>query len=538
MYNKYVYASGSSLNQRKLLRRKRIEKTERKECIMKESKALGRKTGGILGTIERVGNALPHPFILFLYITAGLIILSTALAAIGVEVANPTTGEIVAVKSLISRDGMNWILKSLVSNFSGFAALGIVLVMQMAIGVAESSGLLTTAMRRAILGVPMWALTGTVLFLGINGSIASEASIIFIPPLAAAAFQAAGKHPLAGLIAGYAATNAGFTANVMITATDALLYGVTQEAAQMIDPSYTTTVANNWYFMIVSCIILTVVGVFVNDKIIVPRLGEYKGDEVASERDATDIEKKGLRNAGIFSIIFIGIILIGVIPANGFLRGEDGTVLNGPFITGLVPFLILYFILVGIVYGKTVGTFKTGSDIPKVMADSLQSLTGYIVLVFVISQFIAIFSYTNLGMVIAVTAADFLKGAGFTGIPMVLCIILITTFVNFFMTSGTAKWYIFAPIFVPMFMMLGYSPEFAQVLYRIGDSCTNPITPIYPYLPMIIGMASKYDKKTGMGTIISMMLPYSVAFLIVWIIQAIAWMLFNIPLGPGASVFL
>lgn len=538
MYNNYVYASGSSLNQRKLLRRKRIEKTERKECIMKESKALGRKTGGILGTIERVGNALPHPFILFLYITAGLIVLSTALAAIGVEVANPTTGEIVAVKSLISRDGMNWILKSLVSNFSSFAALGIVLVMQMAIGVAESSGLLTTAMRRAILGVPMWALTGTVLFLGINGSIASEASIIFIPPLAAAAFQAAGKHPLAGLIAGYAATNAGFTANVMITATDALLYGVTQEAAQMIDPSYTTTVANNWYFMIVSCIILTVVGVFVNDKIIVPRLGEYKGDEVASERDATDIEKKGLRNAGIFSIIFIGIILIGVIPANGFLRGEDGTVLNGPFITGLVPFLILYFILVGIVYGKTVGTFKTGSDIPKVMADSLQSLTGYIVLVFVISQFIAIFSYTNLGMVIAVTAADFLKGAGFTGIPMVLCIILITTFVNFFMTSGTAKWYIFAPIFVPMFMMLGYSPEFAQVIYRIGDSCTNPITPIYPYLPMIIGMASKYDKKTGMGTIISMMLPYSVAFLIVWIIQAIAWMLFNIPLGPGASVFL
>jgi aminobenzoyl-glutamate transport protein len=515
----------------------KMQKTERKECSMKESKALGKKSGGILGTIERVGNALPHPFILFLYITAGLIAISTALAIIGVEVTNPTSGEVVAVKSLISRDGMNWILKSLVSNFSSFAALGIVLVMQMAIGVAESSGLLTTAMRRAILGVPMWALTGTVLFLGINGSIASEASIIFIPPLAAAAFQAAGKHPLAGLIAGYAATNAGFTANVMITATDALLYGVTQEAAQMIDPAYTTTVANNWYFMIVSCIVLTVVGVFVNDKIIVPRLGEYKGTEIASERDATDLEKKGLRNAGIFSIVFIGLILVGLIPSNGILRGEDGSVLNGPFITGLVPFLILYFILVGIVYGKTVGTFKTGSDIPKVMAESLQSLTGYIVLVFVISQFIAIFSYTNLGMVIAVTAADFLKGAGFTGIPMVLCIILITTLVNFFMTSGTAKWYIFAPIFVPMFMMLGYSPEFAQVIYRIGDSCSNPITPIYPYLPMIIGMASKYDKKTGMGTIISMMLPYSVAFLIVWIIQAVAWMLFNIPLGPGASVF-
>lgn len=504
---------------------------------MKENTNSVKKTGGILGCIERIGNALPHPFILFLYITLALILISTVMSFMGIEVINPTTGETVSVKNLISYDGLVWISSSLVSNFSGFAALGIVLIMQMAIGVAESSGVLTTALRRAILGVPMWALSATVLFLGINGSIASEASIIFIPPLAAAAFQAAGKHPLVGLIAGYAATNAGFTANIMITGTDGLLYGVTQEAAKMIDPSYTTTPANNWYFMIASCFLLTIVGMIVNDKIIAPRLGTYEGSEIASERNVTDIEKKGLRNAGIFSLVFIAVILIGLIPANGFLRGEDGTVLNGPFVTGLVPFLIFYFIFVGIVYGFTVGTFKTADDVPKVMAESLTSLTGYIVLVFVISQFIAIFNYTNLGIVIAVSAADFLKNVGFTGIPMILCILLITTLVNFVMTSGTAKWYIFAPIFVPMFMMLGYSPEFAQVVYRIGDSCTNPITPIYPYLPMIIGMASKYDKKAGMGTIISMMLPYSVAFLISWIIMLVAWMFFNLPLGPGASVF-
>jgi len=493
---------------------------------------------GLLGTIERVGNALPHPFILFLIITAILVGLAALLAALGVTVTNPTTGEAVVVKSLLNVEGLSWIMTSMVSNFSSFAALGVVLAMQMAIGVAEGSGLLTTAMRRAILGVPTWILSAVVIFLGINGSIASEASIIFIPPLAATAFWAAGKHPLAGLIAGYAAVNAGFTANVMITATDALLYPVTQEVAQGIDPSYTTTVANNWYFMIASCIMLTIVGVIVNDKIIVKRLGTYTGEQVDNERDATDIEKKGLRNAGIFSVLYIAFILIGTVPKNGFLRGADGTVLNGPFISGLVGFLIVYFILVGIVYGKSVGVFKTASDIPKVMADSLNSLTSYIVLVFVIAQFIQIFNYTNLGTVIAVTAANFLKSAGFTGIPMVICIILITTFVNFFMTSGTAKWYIFAPIFVPMFMMLGYSPEFAQVIYRIGDSCTNPITPIYPYLPMIIGMASKYDKKAGMGTIISMMLPYSVAFLVSWIVMVIAWMLLNLPLGPGATVFM
>ena len=227
-----------------------------------------------------------------------------------------------------------------------------------------------------------------------------------------------------------------------------------------------------------------------------------------------------------------------MIPKNGFLRDAEGSVLNGPFIAGLVGFLILYFILVGIVYGKTVGAFKKASDVPKMMADSLNSLTGYIVLVFVIAQFIQIFNYTNLGTVIAVTGANFLKSAGLTGIPMILCIIVITTFVNFFMTSGTAKWYIFAPIFVPMFMMLGYSPEFAQVIYRIGDSCTNPITPIYPYLPMIIGMASKYDKKAGMGTVISMTLPYSISFLISWVIMVIVWMLLNLPLGPGATVLL
>lgn len=505
---------------------------------MTGNKSLEKKSGGILGTIERVGNALPHPFILFLYLVVILIALAAILAAVGVSAVNPTTGEEVEVKSLLTRDGMVWILGSLVSNFSGFAALGIVLVMQMAIGVTESSGLLTTAIRRAVLGVPTWALTATVLFIGINGSIASEASIIFIPPLAAAAFYAAGKHPLAGLIAGYAATNAGFTANVMITATDALLYGVTQEAAQMIDPSYTTTPANNWYFMIASCFVLTIVGTFVNDRIIEPRLGKFTGSEVDQARDATDLEKKGLRNAGIFSVIFIALILIGLIPSNGILRGDDGSIINGPFVTGLVPFLLAYFVLVGVIYGFTVGTFKKFEDIPRVMAESLTSLTGYIVLVFVISQFIAIFNYTNLAMVIAVNAATFLDNIGLTGVPLILAILLVTTFVNFFMTSGTAKWYIFAPIFVPMFMMLGLTPEFAQAVYRIADSCTNPITPIYPYLPMVIGMAAKYDKKFGMGNVISMMIPYSFGFLIIWTIFVIAWMFLNLPLGPGAAVFL
>ena len=496
-----------------------------------------RKTGGILGTIERVGNKLPHPFILFLYIIVILVVASAILAGMGVQVLNPTTQETVYVQSLLSRDGLVWLLENMIGNFSGFAPLGMVLAMQMAIGLAESVGLLSTVLRRAILGVPLWALSGTVMFLGINGSIASEASIIVIPALAATAFQAVGKHPLAGLIAGYAATNAGFTANVLITGTDALLCGVTEEAAHIIDPTATVSAASNWYFMISSTIILTFVGTFINDKIITPRLGQYKGGEQEREREATGQERKGLRNAGIFTLIFLILFLASVVPSNGILRGEEGSLLNSPLLAGIVPLLVIYFILVGIVYGKTVGTLKKASDVPVIMAQSLTSLTGYIVLVFVISQFIAMFNYTNLSMVIAVNGAAALQNAGFTGVPLLIGIVIMSAVVDLFMTSGTAKWYIFAPIFVPMLMLLGYSPAFAQAVYRIGDSIANPITPIYPYLPIVIGMAQKYDKNTGMGTIISMMLPYSMAFLVVWILQAVAWQVFNLPLGPDAMVF-
>lgn len=496
------------------------------------------KSGGILGTIERVGNMLPHPFILFLYLTAFLALMSALFAALGMSVINPTTGELVVVRSVISRNGLVWLVDNMLSNFSSFAPLGLVLAMQMAIGLAEGSGLLTTFMRRAILGVPLWALSGTVLFLGINGSIASEASIIVIPALAGTAFQSVGLNPLAGIIAGYAATNAGFTANILITGTDVLLYGVTQEAAQLIDPSVTLTPANNWYFMIVSCFVLTAVGVFINDRIITPRLGTYQGSETIAERDITDIERKGLRYAGIFSIFYIALLIICVAPRNGILRGEGGSILDSPFISGLIPILIVYFVLIGIVYGKITGTIKGGSDVPRLMAESLVPLTGYIVLVFVIAQFISMFSYTNLGMVIAVNAANGLQSVGFTGIPLIFSLILLTGLVDLVMTSGTAKWYIFAPIFVPMFMLLGYSPSFAQVIYRIGDSVSNPISPIYPYMPIVIGMAQKYDKKTGVGTIISMMLPYSLAFLVVWALQVVIFMIFNLPLGPGTSVFL
>jgi aminobenzoyl-glutamate transport protein len=505
--------------------------------------SMKRKNGKILDFIERVGNKLPHPYILFLWLCLILGVISLISSICGVSVVNPTTGDTVVAQSLISKDGFIWLLGHLLSNFQGFSPLGLVLAMQIAIGFAERVGLLTTAMRKAIMGVPLWALTATVLFLGINGSIASEASIIVVPALAAAAFESVGMHPIAGLLAGYAATNAGFTACIIVAGTDVLLSGVTESAAQLIDPSITVNATCNWYFMIVSVFLLTAVGVFVNKQFIVPRLGTYDpadGEGVAEieKGEITEAQGKGLRAAGIFSVLYILAFALMVIPSNGILRGEDGSILNGPFITGLVPILILYFILVGVVYGITAGTIKKSSDVPDMMAQALEGMTSYIVLVFVIAQFINMFSYTNLGMIIAVKSADALKAAGFTGIPLMLFFILLCCVVNLFMTSGSGKWYIFAPILVPMMMMLGYSPAFAQIIYRIGDSTTNAITPIYPYIPIAIGMAKKYDKNFGMGSLISMMLPYSVAFLIVWIIQLIVWVVLNLPLGPGVSVFM
>ena len=496
------------------------------------------KRGGVLDFIERVGNALPHPWVLFLWLCLILAVVSAVLSYAGVSVINPTKGEEVVVRNLISTDGFVWLLTNLLKNFQTFTPLGLVLAMQMAIGFSERTGMLNTAMRKAILGVPVWALSATVFFIGINGSIASEASIVVVPSLAAAAFQVVGMHPIAGLLAGYAATNAGFTAALIPTGTDVLLSGVSETAAQLLATDYHVNATCNWYFMIAATVTLTAVGVFVNKAFIAPRLGTYQGENEGRESDITEKELRGLKASGIFTLLYIAFFAAITLPANSFMRGEDGSILNGTLITGLVPILILYFIFVGIIYGKTAGTLTSADQIPQFMAESLTSLTGYIVLVFVIAQFIDMFSYTNLGMIIAVKSSDLLKAVGFTGIPMILFFIILCSVVNLFMTSGSAKWYIFAPILVPMMMNLGYSPAFAQVIYRIGDTCTNAITPIYPYIPIALGMAKKYDKNFGMGSLIAYMLPYAVGFVAVFVVQTIVWIALNLPLGPGVSVMM
>lgn len=493
-----------------------------------------------LDWVERVGNKIPHSFILFLYLIVILMLISALLAHAKVSVIHPTTKKVVAAKSLLSVEGIQWMLQSALKNFTDFPPLGLVLTMVLGIGLAEQVGLLSAFMRKTIYGAPVWAVSLAVMFVGINGNIASDASIVVIPALAAGAYLSLGKNPLVGIAAAYAATCAGFSANVLIVGTDALLAGITQEAVKIIDPKYQVNPAINWYFMVTSTIIFTVVGALITDRIIAPWLGKYEGKaKFEGTTSLTPEEQRGLRNAGLAALVFLVILGLLVVPKGAILRDpKTGTIIPSPFLSGIVPIIMLFFVTVAVAYGRAVGTIKKGADVPRLMTEAMKSMAGYIVLVFVIGQFVAYFNWTNVGTILAVKGAEFLKNVGFTGFPLVVGIILITTFINLFIGSGSAKWSVLAPIFVPMMMLLGYSPAFTQVVYRIGDSATNPISPLFPYFPIILALAQQYDENVGVGTIISMVLPYSLIFLVVWIIQLGIWMALNLPLGPGATIFM
>ncbi|WP_296971592.1 AbgT family transporter [Tepidanaerobacter sp. EBM-38] len=507
--------------------------------IQKELKSKG-GFERFLDWVERVGNKLPHPFFLFVYLTIGIMVLSAILSMLGISAINPASGEEVMVKNLLTREGVEWMLVNALKNFTGFAPLGLVLSMQMGIGLAEQAGLLSAFMRKTMYNAPLWAISLAVMFVGINGNIASDASIVIIPTLAASIYLSLGKNPLVGLMAGYAAACAGFSANLIIVGTDALLAGITQEAVKIINPDISVNPSINWYFMVASTIIFTFVGAWVTDKIIAPRLGEYKGKiKVTENQDLTPIENLALKNTGKAALVFLAILAIAVLPKNAILRNaKTGGLIPSPFLNGIIPILMLFFITIGVAYGKTVGTIKTAGDIPKLMAEAVKTMSGYIVLVFIIGQFVAYFNWTNIGVIIAVKGAEFLQTVGFTGLPLIIGIILLSTIVNLFIGSGSAKWSILAPIFVPMLMLLGYSPAMTQVIYRIGDSSTNPITPLFPYFPIALGLAQYYDEDAGMGTLMSLMLPYSLIFLIVWILQLIVWMVLDLPLGPGAGIYM
>jgi aminobenzoyl-glutamate transport protein len=490
----------------------------------------------VLNGIERAGNRLPHPFLLFVYLAVGVMIVSAVVAGLGVTVEDPGSGDTVAIRSLFSGEGVQFILEETIENFTGFPPLGLVLGLMLGIGLADKAGLLESAIRRTVELAPAWSISYVIFLIGIVANLASDAAFVIVPPLAALVFHSLGRHPIVGLGAGFAAVGAGFTANLIITGTDALLAGISTEAAAIVDSDVVVTPADNWYFIAASALILPLVGALLTDRVVERRFGAYTGAGTGEElQPLGDDERRGLRAASFSLIAFVAVIAVSVLPAGSPLRGEGGGLVESPFLAGIVPILLLGFVVVATAYGLAAGTIESNRDVPRFMGEAMKDLSGYIVLIFAAAQFIAYFEWSNLGIWVAVTGAETLEAIQLTGLGAIFGYVLLTAVLNLLIFSGSAQWALQAPIFIPLFMLLGYNPAFVQAAFRIADSSTNIITPLNPYLVVILGFMRDWDEDAGLGTLISTMLVYSIAFLGVWSVLLSAFAVFDIPFGPGVG---
>ncbi|WP_411955263.1 AbgT family transporter [Alkalibacillus sp. S2W] len=491
-----------------------------------------------LDGIERVGNKLPHPITLFAILAVLVVVISAIVSSLGISVEHPGDGSEVTVNNLLDKEGIRYLFSSMVENFIGFAPLGVVLATMLGIGVAERTGLISAALRGFVMSVPNFLITGGLVFAGIMSSVASDAGYVVLPPLGALIFAALGRHPLAGLAAAFAGVSAGFSANLFLSATDAMLGEITIEAASIVNPDYADTmnIAMNYYFIVVSVFLLTLVGWFVTEKIVEPRLGEYNGEYREELTKLQKIEVKGLIWAGISLLVTsVGFALLVLLP-DAPLRADDGGIIQSPFMDSLVPIIMILFFIPGLVYGIVTKEIKNDKDVAEQLSNTMASMGMFIVLAFTAGQFVAYFNETNMGLVLGVYGAEFLESANFTGIPLIIGFILVVGFINLFIGSASAKWAMLAPVFVPILMELGYSPELTQMAYRIADSSTNIITPLMTYFAIIIAFAQKYVKNMGIGTLISVMFPYSIAYLVIWTLMLIVWMLLGVELGPGSPI--
>lgn len=510
-----------------------------------------------LATVEWLGNLLPHPVTLFALFAAGVVVLSGILGFFDVNVADPrpegaagrASNGLIEVVSLMNAEGLQRIFTGLVTNFTGFAPLGTVLVAMLGVAVAEHSGLLSAAMRALVMNASKRAVTVTIVFAGIVSNTASELGYVVLIPLAAMIFHSLGRHPLAGLAAAFAGVSGGYSANIFLGTVDPLLAGFTESAAHLINPNYVVGPEVNWYFMFVSTFVISAAGAFVTEKIVEPRLGPYNPKEASIDLGEqkmdtpSDDERKGLKAAGLALLAVTALLSITIIPIDvpGFgalLNPETGNITGSPFLKSIVVIIFIVFGFVGFVYGRVAGTMKNDRDVIDAMSKSIGSLGLYITLVFFAAQFVAFFKWTNLGTVLAVKGAALLQYLGLDGPEVFILFIIMCAIVNLSLGSASAQWAITAPIFVPMLMLIGYAPEVIQAAYRIGDSISNLITPMMSYFGLILAMAAKYKKDLGLGTLIAMMLPYSMVFFVVWTVFFYVWVfLLGMPVGPGAATY-
>ena len=501
----------------------------------------------LLAVIERGGNALPHPATLFALLALLVIVASWVAAQAGLAVQHPTTGETVKAVNLLSLEGLHRILASLVTNFTGFAPLGTVLVALIGIGVAEHSGLIAASLRKLVLSAPRGLLTPIIVFAGVMSNMASEIGYVLLIPLAGLIFISAGRHPIVGMAAAFTGVSGGYSANLLIGTIDPLLSGLSEEAARIVDPGYRVSAAANMYFMQASTPVITLLGWWVTEKFTAPRFpdGSFRA-AAATDSDMnaplSAAERRGLRQAG-WALLAVTLLIVwsalpaGSLPGAGFLRDPvTGDLLKSPLMSGVVALIFLIGVVLGVAYGIGAGTLRNDEDVIKGMSASMATLGSYLVLVFFAAQFVAFFNWTQLGLIMAVNGAESLKSLGLSALPLFMLFIVLTAFVNLFMGSASAKWALMAPVFVPMFMLLGYSPELTQTAYRVGDSVTNIISPMLSYFALIIAFFQRYEPKAGLGTLVAVMLPYSATFLVGWSVVFAVWLALGIPVGPDSPL--
>ena len=496
----------------------------------------------MLGWIEKVGNKLPDPAVLFLVALILVWILSAILSPVEFTDINPRDGNPIRIQNLLTGSALTSFLSNMVSIFTSFAPLGVVLVAMLGVGVADGSGYINTGLKMMLSRTPMFLLTPVVIFVGIISHSAVDAGYVLVIPLGGIIFYAAGRHPLAGIAAAFAGVSGGFSANPLPSALDPMLQGFTQQPAQIIDPTVLVNPLCNYYFTAASSILITLLGWYITDRIIEPRLKKSNpiDEDIEKAQDMRNIslaERRGFWVATAVTLTLFILLILSVLPGSSPFRDANGSLssITAPIMQSIVPLIFLFFLLPGIIHGYVSGKFKKSKDVIDLMSESMRGMAYYIVMAFFCALFINAFATSNLGALLAIKGATLLKALSLPGPVTIAGIIFLTGFINLFVGSASAKWALLAPIFVPMLMQLGYSPELTQAAYRVGDSSTNIITPLMPYFPLVVVFCQKYVKKTGIGTLTSLMLPYSVTFILVWTVFLVIFWLIGIPLGFQAG---
>jgi len=493
----------------------------------------------ILNSVEKAGNKLPDPVTIFLALIGIVLVASFGLAALDVAVTNPVSGDNIAVVNLLTGAQLQTLLVGMPGVLTGFAPLGMVLVVMIGAGIAEKTGLLSAGLRVMVSGAPSYLLTPVLVFAGVMGNLAVDSGYIVMVPLGAVVFAAAGRHPIAGIAAVFAGVSAGFSANLVVTSLEPLLFGITEVAAQTIEPGATIGMLDNYYFTIALTPLLVIVGTLVNDRIVEPRLGTWErpADFAEPEGDGalSANEKKGLLWAGLSLLAVTIIVLFMTVPANGVLRDATGDL--APFYRSIVAILMIAFLVSGTIYGIAVGSVKSDKDVVQLGTRSMADMGGYIILAFAMAHFIMLFGASEMDTVIAISGAEGLQSLNLPAPLLIIGMVLLVAVLNLFMGSASAKWALLAPVFVPMLMLLGISPEGSTLAYRMGDQATNIITPLMPYLPLILIFCQRYVPEFGLGSLIAVMLPYSMAILISSLTMIFVWFALDLPLGPDDASF-